>query len=1036
MNSFICASNHYTTVDIEKRSSEKDILEYTAGSLDLTESRGTTSNSPINSIDVSKAKSAFAITDSLSSPVSYTPNSILSMADLKTCRSDEKKYDIPIFISPWRYFMLQSTTSSSEHVPSSYHYRISTTNTASKGPQHIPQYMATTISFAMKMKQMMKRCTPLGSSWWTSRRRHSISEGLRTAVSLTPSRNRKSHRSKLRLWQRATSQPSPKICNKKRSISSPELTAECNTANESNRQNLQQLSPQLLSRVASLPCNGLYHKYLKPLFWDRVISRYDATSQKERFMREGQAVHSVMNAQNEPTETSLNLEQAESQLSLRNSYQEETSRFHLGRDHMQQSDQIHNNAPISSLCTTQVKTPCGWQRTFSRVPHKISRLERFASQFVKAVSAQVWIIESSQRISTLGQSSYFMSSESSKYNIWQWISPNSPQKVSRFKRFWKPEIKDAERASQPSRLGQVTDQSTLTEIGISPEVILERTISKSLSEVSRLNHFPVSEDSISKISQGSCRPEQFELEVSRDFLATQALAPSSPAILPTRLHKGLFYEQAKSVYLPKLSSKSSLSSVHVAHLRSSKELLTESLSFGALPRKHRSNFTIKLLRRASSTEYFQKNALSGSCTTEIQPSEASVLPDVVSHSESPRKRSKSILQRVSRFERFLKTNLSGTSTASTKSCEALTVSNALFSRVSMRRKSKIPKLLRTSRFDRFQKNAVRARSSLALLYRDTSFFDRSFTGRSKPTPSSKCTRQSLFLPSRYLTSSPCVWNKSTAEPMQKKSRIERFQNFASLDVCIARTQPSSSSSFSNISLIPSSGGSLWMQTKTIPPKKISGFHCCSFDFQESDSWQKKVMKIMNRNSRFKRFEDNISPNIHTAQFNLSQNSSAKRFLKKQTKQKIPHKISYKERFKTYRVSPELMIQVNGARYCPYDDRSLCSESPAYSLLTAQQWSPEQSLTCTLNSTDSVKDVLTESTARTIDSDRNQQLEQRISYEEQFENYISAGLNVFDAISFKEIREGISRESWDSAIIQQTQPISHSDQTRKQCFDGE
>lgn len=967
------------------------------------------------------------------------------MANLKAGRSDEKKCDTPTVTatsSPPRYIMLQSTTDSSGYIPSSYHYRTPTQIESNTDSQYTPPYMAPTISSAMKMKQ--RRYISSEPSLCTPRRQNSVSTGLRTAASFTLSRNRRSHQSTLRLWQRTTSQPLPKMCRKERFVNSSERvlhTAEYITANESNQQNLQRISPQPSSGVArrSSHRGGLYRNYLKELFWDRISSRCDGVSRKE-----DQAVNSAMDVQNAQTETSLYLEQ----LSKRNSYQEETSPLHLGRGHLQQEDQVHNDIPTPSLCTAQVKTPRGWQRTFSRVPCKISRLDRFAPQFVEAVSAQVWITESPQQIVPLAQSPHYASSKIDKYNIWQWVSSNSPQRISRFKRFWRSQIKNTKSVSEPSQcisqLEKSADQFASMEPGISRGVVWKRTISKSLPKVSRLHRFPVPENSASKISQNSPRSGRYEQQVSEDSLATQTSLSNAPKLFATLsipLQQSLFCEQSKLTPLQKVSSKNNHSSLHTSHLRSLEVSSTESLFSGELSEK-RSNFKNTPLCKASNSECSQKNAPSISRTIEIQSSEELMLPDVVSYGGSLWKRSKSILQRTSRFGRFQRRTSSASNIASTKSCEAPTISNVLFSKVPMRKRSKMSKLFRrTSRFDRFPKNTLsnlstaRVKSSFTPILPETSSSKESLSERSKSTPSRKFCRQSYFLPSRYLASSSCIWNRLTVESMQKNSRTERFQNSASVDLRTAKTRPSSPSLFSNISLIPSRGGSLWMQMKAIQSKNISRFCHYHSDFQEvtmniSNPWKKEDMNMLGRSSRFKRFQDNFSPNTHTAQSILSQNLSAKRFLKKRTKRKVPHRISREERFKTDHIPSEL---TSSANYCHYDNNSLCSDSPAHSLLTAQQRSPEQSLISDPpTNTDSSEDTfLTDSSEQAMDSNRNQQLEQQISYKEQFENRTPASLNILN-----ETKEGRNSESRDSAAIQQTQPISYLDRTEGQYFDSE
>ncbi|KAK6106421.1 hypothetical protein QQG55_24155 [Brugia pahangi] len=548
-------------MDVVKSSSEEKIVGHT----DTLGLKGTTHNFSINNNDVFFTKSTLASTGNLSSPTYHTSKSNLPIAA------------VPIVTAtpPRRYLVLQSTTNSSRNTPSSYHYRTSMyskLNTASKRSQHSsPPYMALTISSAMKIKQIIKRSEP---SLWTSRRQYSISGRSHTASFFVPLRNRESHRSKLRFWHRETSQ-SPKIYQKKRLVNSTKaglLTTKCGRTNESNLQNLQRTSPQSLSRVACrLPhCGGLYHKYLKPLFWDPITLRNDRMLRRERkesFMKEVGIKDSTINIKNAQIETSLHLKQTELQLSLKNSQQKETSRLRLGRDYLHQQDQVNNNAPTLSLSTTQIKTPHGWQRTFLNVScEKTSRLDRFTPQFVETVSAQVWITESLQGTAPLRQ---MLPSKLSKYNIWQWISFHSSQKITRFKRFWRPEVNDMKPAPQLSqcisRLEKSANKFSLTEPRISRGIIWKQTVSKSLPKVSRLNRFPVPENLISKISQGSFRSKQSE-EVPLDFLSIKtplSNALTSCATLPIRQQKGSSYEQAKPIHLSKVSNKSSLSSLHL-----------------------------------------------------------------------------------------------------------------------------------------------------------------------------------------------------------------------------------------------------------------------------------------------------------------------------------------------------------------------------------------------------------------------------------------------------------------------------------------
>lgn len=553
-------NDRYVDMDVVKSSSEEKIVEHT----DTLGLKGTTHNFSINNNNVFFTKSTFASTGNLSSPTYHTSKSNLPIAAIP----------IVTATSPRRYLVLQSTTNSSRNTPSSYHYRTSMyskLNTASKRSQHSSPYMALTISSAMKIKQIIKRSEP---SLWTSRRQYSISGRSHTASFFVPLRNRESHRSKLRFWHRETSQ-SPKIYHKKRLVNSTKaglLTTKCGRTNESNLQNLQRTSPQSLSRVACrLPhCGGLYHKYLKPLFWDPITSRNDRMlrrERKERFMKEVGIKDSTINIKNAQIETSLHLKQTELQLSLKNSQQKETSRLHLGRDYLQQQDQVNNNAPTPSLSTTQIKTPHGWQRTFLNVScEKTSRLDRFTPQFVETVSAQVWITESLQGTAPLRQ---MLPSKLSKYNIWQWISFHSSQKITRFKRFWRPEMNDMKPALQLSqcisRLEKSANKFSLTEPRISRGIIWKQTVSKSLPKVSRVNRFPVPENSISKISQGSFRFKQSE-EVPLDFLSIKtplSNALTSCATLPIRQQRGSSYEQAKPIHLSKVSNKSSLSSLHL-----------------------------------------------------------------------------------------------------------------------------------------------------------------------------------------------------------------------------------------------------------------------------------------------------------------------------------------------------------------------------------------------------------------------------------------------------------------------------------------
>ncbi|EJW76274.1 hypothetical protein WUBG_12816 [Wuchereria bancrofti] len=525
--------------------------------------------------------------------------------------------------------------------------------------------------------------------------------------------------------------------------------------------------------------------------------------------------------------------------------EKETSRLRLDRGYLQQQDQV-NNAPAPSLSTTEIKTPRGWQRTFLHVSCKTSRLDRFAPQFVEAVSAQVWITEPLQRTAPLRQT---LPPKPSKYNIWQWISSHSSQKTSRFKRFWRPEMNDMKLTSQPSqcilRQEKSANKFSLTESRISRGMIWKRTVSKSLPKVPRLDRFPIPENSISKISQGSFRSQQFG-EVSLDFLSTKtplSNALSSSATLPIRQQRGSYYEQAEPIHLSKVSNKSSLSSLHVTQSGSSKASLTESLSSETLSKK-RSNFIIKPVHRVCRSECYLKNTASNSLTTETQLSEALVFVDMVPCSRSLWKQSKSVLQRTSRFERFQERILS-------TSFEKSAVCNALPSSVSMTKQLKISKLLQ--RISRSQKNdfsvlrTAQAKSSFVSVLSDTLSSEEPLSKRSKSISSQKSSGQS----SGHLASFPCICSRST---VQKSSRIKRFQNSISLDLCTALTRSSSTSLFSNISMTPTSIGSLWMQTKAIPSKKVSRFHRYYPDFQEvtmntSDSCHKEVVKMLDRSCR-------------------------------------------------------------------------------------------------------------------------------------------------------------------------------------------
>uniref|UniRef100_A0A0R3RFG2 Uncharacterized protein n=1 Tax=Elaeophora elaphi TaxID=1147741 RepID=A0A0R3RFG2_9BILA len=995
----------------------------------------------INRNDISTTKSTFNSIDNLSSTTGQILNSNFSTVGLKAVGSDERKFDIlaVTVTPPRRHVVLQSTADCSVRLtPSSYHYRTPTRTDPKTASPQTPSYMAPTISSAMKTKKMAERCTSLESPLWTSRRGHSISEELRTAVSFTPSRKREGHRSRLTLWQQETSQTLPKLYYKERFVNScPEaksLTTECGIANELNNENLRRASSQPLFRVArsSLRHGGLYNNYLKQLYWDRITSKYNKISQKESFMKgkdQGAEDFASIDGQNAQMEISLHVKQTELQLSPRNSYREETFRFHLDRDHLSRQDQIDNDILTPNLCTAQVKTPRGWQRTFSRAPSKVSRFDRFASQFVETVSTQVWMTKTS-----LGQFPPYTLAETARYNIWQCVFGNSSQKISRFNRFQKgPETKDTKFTFQPaqyiSQLEQFTNEFILTESKMLRGLIWKRTVSKASPKTSRFDRFLVPDNSVTNITQGNTRSEQFESEVPLDSAAIQSLlsnTPRSPETVPIPRQSTVFYEQAKLIPLPEVSCKSNSSSLHNTQLRSLNASLTESLSSEKLSEKH-SNFTIKSLCEVTSSECFKKNIASSSRTSETQSSEGSVLSDVIFHGESFCKRSKSTLQRTSRSDCFQKT-LSTSSIASTKSFEALTISKSLFSRVSTRKQSKTSRLLRrTSRFERFQKNTIsilstaRANSLSPSILLDISSSEGTLSERSKSTPSLQFPRQTCISPSKHSTS-PCIWNLLMAKPKEKSSRIERFQNSASLDLRTARNQLSNSSLFYDISLIPSSGRC--SQTKVIPSiqEKITT--------NTFNSWQKE--KMSDKSSRFERFESSLLPNTHTAQSTCSQNLSTKRFLKKQTEQEESYKISYKKHFKTDHFTSEKIIEASGAKCCHRDDHSLCSDSSVYSLLTARQRSAEQSVTC--HSPDSIdlckNECPADSTAQTIiKSGPDQKLEQRTSYRERLDNpaSISSKINVFN-----EIKGGKSSELWNRSIVQQT----ILDRKEEQYFDGE
>lgn len=839
--------------------------------------------------------------------------------------------------------------SSAGYTPSSYHYR--TYKEPSTFCQQTPPYMAPTISSAMK------------------NRRRPNSEGLHTALSSTPSRNR-SHLSRWRLRQEVTSHtPDVEL-----------LTAKCNIANELNHQDFRRTSPQPLFRVVSRSphCGGLYYKYLKPLYWDRITSKYNKISRDEHVMEEQHIADlAPMDIQNME-------QQPQWQLKPSNSYQDETSLFHLPKNHLQQRDGIGNGDLTSSLCTAQVKTPCGWQRTFSCAPLKISRFDRFASPFMETVSSQIQITEA-----PLKQSPYYMSSETARYNIWQCISSNSPKKVSRFKRFWKREIKDME-SQVTSQLEQSGDQLSLTESRMRRGLIWKRTIFRSMPQISRLDRFSV-QCSSTNISRGNLPFEQFEQEDSLNSLETQSALlhlPRSPAVFPNLPLRSLSYEQAKPVTLREYSSTSNRSLLQTAQLRSSKISLTESLSSEELSAKH-SNLIIKTLCEAISPEYCEKNVPLGLQTSETQSSEGSTSLDLKSYNQSQWERSKSMPQRISRSERFQKRALSTSSTASTRSSEAPAISKTLFSRVSTKKGSKTRKPLeRTSRFDRFQKNT---RSIL----------------------STTCTNSSLasILPetsSERPLSERSICNQLTAVSIQKSFRPERFKNSTSLDLRTARTGPSSSSF----------RGCLWTQTHKLT-------------MNSSGSCPEE--KVLNKNSRFKRFRNNVLPDSYTEQPTFPQDLSIKKPLKKQTEQEVPHKIAREKYFKTDRTASELMVQVRGTKYCPYDAPSLCSDSTMYSLFTGQQRSPEQSLTShSLNSMDcSCKDMdLTDSTTQIMDSIPIEKLEPEINCEEQLENRAPTSFNMFNGI-----RDGKITELQDSAAVQKTQEVSCLDGTEGQYFNG-
>lgn len=770
------------------------------------------------------------------------------MPNLEAGRSDEKKFGTPT--SRGLCIISQSTANSSVKHPSSYHFRTPTHVETNTFFQQRPPYMAPTISSAMKMKQIMKQCTSLRSPLMTSRGRHSIPKGLYTATLFTPSRKRKSQ-SRLRLRQQAISQSLPKLCRKVNRLPESELlTTECNIANALNHQNLRRTPPsQPLFRVArcSAHCGGLYHNYLKQLYWDRITSKYDKVSRNGKLTKEPKqqtADLSSIDIQN--TQTEMYLEEAQLQLSSKNSYQEETSQPDFGRDYLQQADIVTST---STLRTAQAKTPRGWQRKLLRVPWKISRFDRFASQseFLEAVSAQVWITEAPLRHSR------YYASKTARYDIWQRISSNSSQKVSRLKRFRESEIENT-KSRCISELEQSADQFILTESRMFRGSIWRQTISKSLPKISRLDRFPVPDNSVVDISHGNLRSEQFEREVSLNFLATQSSPSSasrSPAILSNSSQRGSSCEQAKLMPLREVSSMSNLSCLHTTQLQSSKMFLTESLSSKESSKKH-PKLTIKPSCRATSLERFEKNLASNLPVSETRSLVASVLSDVVFYDKYLWKRSKPILQRTSRSQRFQKRTLSSSSTISTESFEKSIVSKALFSQVSARKESKI------SRFSRFQKNTLSILSTVSSfisVFSNTTSSQRSLIKELKSILSRKFSRQNYVLPPRYLASS----SRLMAERTQKNSRVECFRKSASLDLRAARIRSSSPSLFSEISLTSSSGRCLCMQTRVVPPKKS---HRYRPDFQENtmytfDFCQQE--KILGRELQISR--DNKASNV-------------------------------------------------------------------------------------------------------------------------------------------------------------------------------
>lgn len=365
-------------------------------------------------------------------------------------KSNDDRSTATVSFTSKKHLTRQSTRDTSGNIP-----------IASEGAQRTPKYMAPTISSLMKMNEKRKQCTSSEPPVRILRKRRSVSRGLQEYTSVTPLRGRKSFVRKL--------------CQENGLVGN----AEVESVTSSNQQHLQQTPTQPI-RTHS---HGLYHNYLKPLLWDPVVARNDEKSRMEGFINERRTTTTAVDS----------MVDSELQLSQRNSHMEKTNFFHPNSGHLQPEVGVNYAFSTSSLSTAQVQTSaCIWQQTISRTPCRISRIDRFAPNCMKDISAQKCIVESSQWIMPLEQFSF----KTDKYKIWQWITSDSSQKLSRFDRFSKPEISVTKSITQPLEvlfgLEQSINQYTLiVRRKARMMMIWKRTIFNSFPQFSRFDRFAI-----------------------------------------------------------------------------------------------------------------------------------------------------------------------------------------------------------------------------------------------------------------------------------------------------------------------------------------------------------------------------------------------------------------------------------------------------------------------------------------------------------------------------------------------------------------